>query len=158
MKQEISVFINKIEEFILLHKAHNQCFVEKSQNAFSFGKVINLERCTKLLKTSFIDPELLSKKDLKKVIGSLETMLECLGLSVGFPRSLPPNMKYSFLFSVWSSGNLALTSEGIIEVCNYNIDECPFPGYCKTCEEISSRIRMDQYLQRGGFDEVDEIS
>ncbi len=158
MKQEISVFIDKIEESILCSKAQNLDFQKLTQGVFPFKKTLILERCTKLPQSAFVKPELLKKNDLEKVMARLEILLEHLGLSVGFPRSLPLKLKYSFLFSIWASGTVAFNSEGIIEVCNYNIEACPFPGFCRTCEEMASRIRMDEQLQRGGFDEVDEIS
>jgi hypothetical protein len=157
MKQEINFLINRIEESFLPIEAENSHIQIVIPRNIQFEKTINLEQYTQLQQSVFPETELLRQKDMKKVMKSIENMLERLGLSIGFPKSLPLKLRYSFLRSVWSSGTLAITSEGVVEVCNYNIDDCPFPGYCKTCEEMVSRIKLDEHLQRGGFDEVDEI-
>lgn len=77
----------------------------------------------------------------------LENLLQVFHFHLDFPNNLPSHLRYSFILKFWEEKHVPLSfGESHIEFCNYDEDECPFPGYCNTCNEIAAQMRNDEEI------------
>ncbi len=77
--------------------------------------------------------------------GELEKLLEYFHFVMDFPPNYPAHLRYSFIRNFWSQEHVALSiGESHIEFCEYEKENCPFPGYCTTCEEFETLMKSDE--------------
>lgn len=157
MSHEINRFVDEIQKLISCDNLESN--ISCSENEINIGRFqgLSLEKLTGLPYSFFPASGQIKPRELKSNVTSLENLLNGFGLSFAFPVNLPLDLKYGFISSVWTFENLSISTDGLIDVCNYNQEACPFPEYCQLCEEMSEQIKIDEHLRRGGFDEVDEI-
>ncbi len=104
-------------------------------------------------------PDKMYKKDSRLLFNEIGKLLDSSHVTIRFPKKLPDHTKYSFLYNQWENPFLTQSVDiEYTELCNYNHDECPFPNYCTLCEDIAEQILIDERIQRGGYEEVDEIN
>lgn len=78
----------------------------------------------------------------------LEKLLNVFHFFPDFPEGYPSHSRYPFLYDLWEKEYVPLSfGELHIEFCSYDEKECPFPGYCKTCEEIAAQMEADENAQ-----------
>jgi hypothetical protein len=158
MRIPVSQFIDEIRKISSLSPEEASLGTNGIKTKIKASKVI-LEKVTGIKSAQIPLLEGISKKEATLISIELEEMLSLFNLFFGFPKKLPGHLRYGFFYQNWGKEIfLSENDSSYLEICNYNIDQCPFPCYCKICEEISERIKMDEHLQRGGFEEVDEIS
>jgi hypothetical protein len=64
-----------------------------------------------------------------------------------FPENYPVHCRYPFIWDLWDEERVPLSfGESHIEFCDYNLEECPFPGYCNTCKEIAEQMKYDEKI------------
>jgi hypothetical protein len=78
----------------------------------------------------------------------LEKLLNVFHFFPDFPGDYPLNLHYPFLRKIWSESHVPLSfGENHIEFCNYEEENCPFPGYCKSCEEFKAQMKADEEME-----------
>lgn len=77
----------------------------------------------------------------------LEIMLNQYNFSLEFPNKYPSHLRYSYIRDLWKEKH-TYSSNGCvhIEFCEYNKRDCPFPGYCRLCDEYEEEIRKQEEL------------
>ena len=102
-------------------------------------------------KITGIEPEQLppAEKLTSEQQALLTTELEKLLLNyhfvLDFPESYPAHLRYSFILDFWNEEHVPLSfGENHIEFCDYEEENCPFPGYCNTCKEIAEQMEFDK--------------
>ena len=49
------------------------------------------------------------------------------------------------ILKFWAEEHVALSfGENHIELCDYDEENCPFPGYCNTCKEVAEQMKFDE--------------
>lgn len=72
----------------------------------------------------------------------LEALLIHYNFYADFPENYPDENKYKHLRAVWDSERVHVSfGRAQIVLCKYDINSCPFVGYCDTCEEIEREMR-----------------
>lgn len=78
----------------------------------------------------------------------LENLLQLFHFYLDFPQNYPRHLRYPFIRNFWNEKHVALSfGENHIEFCDYEEDNCPFPGYCTTCKEIQKQMEYDERIQ-----------
>ncbi len=93
--------------------------------------------------------EKLTEEQRDLLAGKLEELLKNFHFALDFPDSFPAHLRYAFIKNFWSEEHVAL-SFGIdqIELCDFEEDNCPFPGYCNTCKEIKEQLKYDEKIEK----------
>jgi len=75
----------------------------------------------------------------------LEKLLLHFNFHLDFPENLPGWMRYPVIFNFWKEEQVAVSfGKNHIELCGMEKENCPFPGYCKTCDEIEAQMKFDE--------------
>ncbi|PIP54871.1 MAG: hypothetical protein COX07_02970 [Bacteroidetes bacterium CG23_combo_of_CG06-09_8_20_14_all_32_9] len=106
-----------------------------------FGKKQPISVITGIEKELLPPPEKLNKKQQKMLAVELENLLHHFNLFPDFPKNLPDHLKYGFILGIWEKEYVPLSfGENHIEFCNYELENCPFTGYCNTCQKIQAEL------------------
>ena len=85
----------------------------------------------------------------------LEKLLYYFHFQLYFPDNFPAHSRYAFILKFWEEKHVAVSvGTTHIEFCDYDEDECPFPGYCSNCKDVSAFV-MD-YKIRGSSKNADD--
>lgn len=104
---------------------------------FVYGKEIPVSEITGIDQKLLPPPQRLSMTQRALLAEELEALLHHFHLHPEFPINYPMHLKYPFLLKVWSESHVPLSyGENHIELCDFNVDNCPFEGYCTTCSDI----------------------
>lgn len=93
----------------------------------------------------------------------LENLLQLFHFYLDFPHNYPRHLRYPFIRNIWDEKHVALSfGENHIEFCDYEEDNCPFPGYCTTCKELAEQMKFDEEsakrnLTNNSNDDDDEL-
>lgn len=104
--------------------------------------------------------EKLSIEQQALLSGELEKLLQYFHFYLDFPNNYPSHLKYPYICNFWQEEQVALSfGENHIEFCNYDEEQCPFPGYCDICRETAEQIKFDEeHSGKEDFDvEIDDI-
>lgn len=75
----------------------------------------------------------------------LEKLLHFFHFHLDFPENYPAHLRYPFILKFWEGKQVALSfGENHIELCDYEEENCPFPGYCNTCKEVAAELKYDE--------------
>lgn len=95
-------------------------------------------------------PELLSEAQQAVLAEELEKLLDLFHFKLDFPATFPAALRYPFIRNFWGERHVALSfGENHIEFCDYDEENCPFPGYCTTCKEVAAQMKFDEESARG---------
>lgn len=116
-------------------------YVEK----YLYGEKESISSITGI-ETHFLPPpEKLSKKQRELLSKELEKLLLIHHFELDFPRKYPHHLRYSFIRNFWDEEHVAMSfGTSHIEFCDYDKEKCPFPGYCKTCDEVEAQMKYDE--------------
>ncbi|MCD6355458.1 MAG: hypothetical protein J7L95_07910 [Prolixibacteraceae bacterium] len=90
-------------------------------------------------------PEKLTEKEQATLAVELERMLQNFHFHLDFPSGFPAALRYPFIRKFWDEEHVVLSfGESHIEFCEYEEENCPFPGYCNICNEIKEQEKFDQ--------------
>jgi hypothetical protein len=86
----------------------------------------------------------------------LEQLLQHFHFQLDFPEKFPAHLRYPFIRNFWTEEHVPL-SFGIthIEFCDYEEENCPFPGYCSVCHEVAKQMEYDEAQIEGCNFKVD---
>jgi hypothetical protein len=100
-------------------------------------------------------PEKLNPALLKKLLNEMIALLNSWNFYPDFPEKLPDKMKYRALLDIWDDEQTYMRSGQMhIEFCDYNPDNCPFPGYCDFCDGYGTD--SDTINDNRDFDDDDD--
>lgn len=95
----------------------------------------------------------LTDKQVEILAGETEKLWNAYHFYPDFPERLPSRSRYRKMREYWDDKQVFIgAGEVYIEFCDYEEANCPFPGYCKTCEEISVEFEHDQIPSTMGSD------
>ncbi len=89
-------------------------------------------------------PGKLRTGQINRLLREMVDLLHAWNFHPEFPDHLPNEIRYDALRGIWDSRQ-PLMNDGIVhlEFCNYDPDDCPFPGYCDECDMMNSDIEAD---------------
>ena len=71
----------------------------------------------------------------------LQELLSYHHYILDFPESLPSHLKYPHIYSFWKEKHLPMKHGFFhVEFCEYDPENCPFPGYCTYCDDHKDDI------------------
>lgn len=109
------------------------------------GDKLPIAELTGLAQEQLPVPERLNEQQQALLAGELEKLLDVFHFKLDFPESFPANLRYPFIRNFWAESHVPLSfGENHIEFCKYEEDDCPFPGYCTTCEEVAAQMKFDE--------------
>lgn len=75
----------------------------------------------------------------------LENLLDFFHFQLEFPSDFPAHLRYPFIKNFWNESHVPMSfGTTHIEFCDYEKENCPFPGYCNTCDEVEAQIKYDE--------------
>lgn len=81
--------------------------------------------------------EKLLDKQKECLAKELKCFLEAFRFYVDVPVGVPMHLLYHPIRELWMEEHVLMqTGESHIELCNYDFNNCPFPGYCTSCKDI----------------------
>lgn len=90
-------------------------------------------------------PEKLSQEQQALLATELEKLLQYFHFTLDFPDKFPAHLRYPFIRDFWTESHVPLSfGENHIEFCDYEDENCPFPGYCSICDEVSAQMKYDE--------------
>ncbi|MBE9468106.1 MAG: hypothetical protein IMY72_07280 [Bacteroidetes bacterium] len=97
-------------------------------------------------KISFPPAEKLSKDELKLMVEEILKLWDAYNFDAVLPEGVPDELAYKMLVNNFDQP-VVWVSEGTcgIEFCEYDEDNCPFPGYCNLCKKFSEENKTDDY-------------
>lgn len=101
--------------------------------------------------------ERLTEEQQAMLAVELEKLLQLFHFHLDFPEAYPANMRYRFIRDIWTKSFVPISvGENHIGFCNYEEENCPFPGYCTTCQDIAADMKQDEPDQNEEAD-LDDI-
>ncbi|WP_372776548.1 hypothetical protein [Mangrovibacterium sp.] len=112
---------------------------------FLYGEKKPISEITGIEREKLPSPELLRPEHQAVLAQELEKLLELFHFYLDFPEGFPLDMRYSFIRDLWSESHVPLSfGENQIEFCQYEEEDCPFPGYCTVCKEFEIELESEQ--------------
>ena len=113
-------------------------FVEE----FIYGVPEKISDITGIRLEMLPQPEMLQPFESALLAVELELLLKHFNFYPDFPEDFPIELHYPFLRKIWDDEHVPVSfGESHIEFCSSDIENCPFPGYCKICEELDKEMR-----------------
>lgn len=104
---------------------------------FVYGKEMPVSEITGIDANLLPPTDRLSPNQRALLAEELEALLHHFHLYPDFPNLYPMHLKYPFLLRVWSEKHVPLSyGENHIEFCDYQVENCPFEGYCHVCGDM----------------------
>jgi len=129
--------------------------IENVEN-YLYGDKIPVSSITGILFEQLPPPEKLNKRQQKILSAELEKFLRYFHFELDFPRKYPLHLRYPFIRNFWNEKHVALSfGSSHIEFCDYEKENCPFPGYCKTCDEVEAQMKFDEEQSKNNTNEFD---
>ena len=81
-------------------------------------------------------PEMLSELQMVRLDDYMVKILEYCGIHPVFPDGLPVSIRFGMMRKNWDCFSFSEHNvKGFYVFCDYDPEDCPFPGYCNECEE-----------------------
>lgn len=81
--------------------------------------------------------DLLTDTQANLLADEMTALLEHFNFYPDFPEKVPGRLRYETLREIWDDEYApAAFGEVHIELCDYEQETCPFPGYCNVCREM----------------------
>lgn len=92
--------------------------------------------------------EMLNEEQQALLSTELEEMLHCFHFKLDFPRNYPMHLRYPFILKFWGEEHVSVSDGTIhIDFCDYEEENCPFPGYCSICSDYD--MQKKKYKLQG---------
>ena len=130
-------------------------FVEE----FVYGKKEKISKITGIKAKMLPLGEKLTSAQQAQLASELENLLQFFHFILDFPENYPTELRYAFIRKIWKKKYIPISfGEKHIELCSFNEEKCPFPGYCTICKEIATELKCDEGIGDSDFDPpVDEL-
>ena len=114
--------------------------IEDVEN-YLHGEPLPVSQITGIEHEQLPPPDRLNEKQQTLLAVELENFLSHFHFALDFPANYPIHLRYSFIKNFWTEKHAAMKfGTSHIEFCYYEKEECPFPGYCTTCDEFENDI------------------
>lgn len=81
-------------------------------------------------------PDRLNTDHVSMLVPEIEKLLNAYNFYPDYPENVPYNLLYKALYNIWDDEFVKVNSgQYHIEFCDYDKDNCPFPGYCDFCND-----------------------
>jgi len=116
---------------------------------YLYGDAKPISGITGIVQEQLPPVEKLNKEQLALLAVELEKLLQYFHFYLDFPKDYPAHLRYAFIRKFWEEKHVALSfGENHIEFCDYDEANCPFPGYCYTCKEVSAQMKFDEQVNQ----------
>lgn len=123
-----------------------------------YGEEIPISEITGIEAITLPPPEKLNDEQQTLLVVELEKLLLNYHFHLDFPTNYPLHLRYPFIRDLWSESHVPLSiGENHIEFCSYEEESCPFPGYCKTCEEVAFEMENGAKCPENNIFDPDEL-
>jgi hypothetical protein len=110
--------------------------------------------------SEFPTEDKLNEQQMDALAGEMIKLMQAYNFYPTFPEDVPAKMLYTALLKQWESEVVfTANSAGIMDICNYDVDDCPFPGYCDVCanvdrdfEEMEDEFYDEDNYRENGID------
>ena len=110
--------------------------IEDVEN-YLHGELVPISKITGILPEQLPPPEKLNENQLAQLAMELEKFLAHFHFALDFPGNYPGHLRYPFIRNFWNEEHSPMQlGTSHIEFCYYDKADCPFPGYCTTCDEF----------------------
>lgn len=110
---------------------------------FENGPLEKLSDIVGIAKINLPNPERLTEDEMEKIVPELVKLLQAYNFYPEFPAKVPHGMLYKAIYNIWDDEFVPMTFGSIhIDFCDYNEEDCPFPGYCNLCKENKLRTEL----------------
>lgn len=112
---------------------------------YLYGDKYPISQITTIAAEQLPAPERLTPEQQALLAFELEDFLTYFHFCLDFPHNYPARLRYSFIRNIWEKEYVVMKVGRIhIEFCEYDGEQCPFPGYCNVCEDDN---KMDTSMQ-----------
>ncbi len=116
-------------------------YVEK----YLYGDEQPISEITGINQEQLPSDEKLTQDERILLADELEKLLRYFHFYLDFPVNYPAHLRYPFIRKFWDEKHVPLSfGENHIEFCDYDEENCPFPGYCNTCKEAIEEMKADE--------------
>ena len=121
---------------------------------FIYGTAEPLEQITRIGQEQLPREDQLTPEQKSRLAKELLLLLLHYNFVPDFPKTFPLDKQYAFIRGIWKNKYVELSfGQSHIEFCSYEEEDCPFPGYCTTCEEIKAQMEHDEEVERKAREE-----
>lgn len=117
---------------------------------FTSGPLEILSDILGIQKNLLPHPNRLQEKDVEKIIPEMIALMHAYNFHPEYPEQVPAGMLYAAIYNIWDDEFVRMSFGTVhIEFCDYNEENCPFPGFCHLCEEsnkLINQIPKNEYL------------
>lgn len=112
---------------------------------YLYGDQKPLHEITGIATEMLPPPDRLNDKQTERLVIELEALLAHYHFVADFPETFPLKERYPFLLNLWNNQYVELSfGENHIEFCTFDEKNCPFPGYCNICQEVTQQMKFDE--------------
>ena len=130
-------------------------FVEE----FMYGVKKPIGQITGILPEQLPTAEALTHDQQAMLSVKLEEFLDFFNFKLEFPQDFPNHQRYVFIRKFWESERVPVSfGTTHIEFCDYDEENCPFPGYCKTCSEFNQEPESEKNFETDNNFEAFDLS
>lgn len=103
---------------------------------FVEGEVQPVSVITGIDEDAFPPSDKLTRQQQEQLACEMEKLLDHFHFTLDFPQNYPMYLRYTFFRNFWKEEHVPLSfGTTHIELCDFDENNCPFPGYCNSCEE-----------------------
>jgi len=119
------------------------------------GEEVPISEITGILPEQLPPPEMLDDTQQAQLSVEIENFLEHYNFALDFPHNYPNHLRYPFIRNFWTEKHIPMQGgTSHIEFCEYDETNCPFRGYCNSCNQIAIE---NKYLDRDDFEDSNEM-
>jgi len=83
----------------------------------------------------------LNEQQMAELAKEMINLMQAYNFYPNIPEEVPTEMLYAALLKNWEAEVVfSANSPGIMELCDYDDDNCPFPGYCDVCKNVENDL------------------
>jgi hypothetical protein len=87
--------------------------------------------------------EILTYEQLNLLNQKILELLNYCNFFIDFPDDVPDSVLYNQIRENWERFKLPeIDANCHFEFCEYEVEKCPFPGYCNNCEKLSKELEQ----------------
>lgn len=109
----------------------------KAAEKFAHGDTLPLSTMVGIPYHMLPDPRQLTDEHLSALLPEMFALLDAFRCYPEYPGKVPDRLLYKVLRSIWDD-EFTFVTDGIeiLDLCDFDDENCPFEGYCNQCEEI----------------------
>lgn len=136
--------------------SNDEAFLKHIEDVDNYlhGEQLPVSEITGIMPEQLPPPKKLTESQKEELSVELENFLAHFHFSLDFPQNYPKHLRYPFIKNFWSEKHTPMRSgTSHIEFCEYDEANCPFPGYCNSCNEFEFDDKDLDVAKFKGLDE-----